>query len=64
MGIIRIYSIIHFLPKAQAKATSSEWEQSSTPIVLAEQLMSLLSVPKQPRLSSHVRVADEAGEKL
>ncbi len=50
----------------QIKATSSEWEQSSTlPMrVLAGQLMSLLSVPKQRRSSSHVRVDDEGWEKL
>ncbi len=48
----------------QIKATSSEWVQSSNPIVLARQLMSLLSVPEQRSSSSHVRVNDEASEKL
>ncbi len=48
----------------QIKAISSEWVQSSTPIGLAGQLMSLLSVPEQRRSSSHVRVDDEGSEKL
>ncbi len=49
---------------AQTKATSSEWEQSSNPIELAGQSMSLVSVPKQRSSSSHVRVVDEGWEKL
>ncbi len=62
------YNYIILLPLAlfakQIKATSSEWEQSSTPIVLAGQSMSLLSVPKQRRSSNHIRVDDEGWEKL
>ena len=52
------------LLSVQIKAISSEWLQSSTPIVLAGQLMSLLSDPRQRSSSSHVRVVDEAREKL
>ncbi len=50
---------------AQNKATSSEWLQSSIPIALAEQLVNLLSVPKQRSSSSHVGVVlDKGWEKL
>ena len=48
----------------QIKATSCEWEQSSTPIELAGQLMSLLSVPEQRSSSNHVRMVDDAWKKL
>ncbi len=46
------------------KATSCVWAQSSTPIVLAGQLMSLLSVPKQRISSSHVGESDRSSLKL
>ena len=52
------------LISVQIKAISCEWEQSSTPIVLAGQVMSLLSVPEQRSSSSHVRVVDKGWEKL
>ena len=48
----------------QDKATSSEWKQSTTPIKLVLQSMSLLSVPRQRSSSSHIGVVDEAREKL
>ncbi len=52
------------LPEIQNRATSCVWVQSSTPIGLAGQSMSLLSVPKQRSSSSHVRVVDDDWEKL
>ncbi len=48
----------------QDKEISSKWVQSSFPIGLAGQLMSLLLNPEQRRLSSRVRVDDEAWKKL
>ncbi len=60
----RIFLLVVLSILVQIKATSSEWVQSSTPIVLAGQSMSLLSIPKQRSSSSHVRVIDEAWEKL
>ena len=58
------YIRTHYLPEIQNKATSCVWLQSSTPIGLAGQLMSALSVPKQRSSSSNVGVLDEAWEKL
>ncbi len=60
--VLILYNFI--IPVKQIKATSSEWVQSSTPIGLAGQSMSLLSIPEQRSSSSHVRVVDEAWEKL
>ena len=48
----------------QTKAISSEWVQSSTPIVLAGQLMSLLSDPRQRSSSNHIQVDSEAWKNL
>ncbi len=63
-----LYSLYLFLLvvlfSVHIKAISSEWKQSSTPIELAGQSMSLLSFPKQRSSSSHVGVDDEAPEKL
>ncbi len=53
---IRIDLFLLAVLPVQIKATSSEWKQLCDPIVLAGQLMSLLSVPEQRRLSSHVGV--------
>ena len=63
-GTIIIRTHLFNLPEIQNKATSCVWVQSSTPIVLAGQLMSLVSFPKQRSSSSHVRVVDDDWEKL
>ncbi len=63
-----LYSLYLFLLvvlfSVQIKAISSKWWQIEYPIELAGQSMSLLSFPKQRRLSSHIGVNDEASEKL
>ncbi len=43
---IHIYFLPVVLVVVQTKATSSKWEQSSFPIKLAGQFMSLLSIPE------------------
>ena len=58
------YSYLLVVLAVQTKATSFEWVQSSSPIGLAGQLMSLLSDPRQRSSSSHIRVDSEAWEKL
>ncbi len=62
--IQHLHALYSNLLVVQTKATSCVWVQSSSPIVLAGQLMSILSVPKQRSSSSHVRLEFEDWEKL
>ncbi len=61
---VKLFVLIPYLLAVQTKATSCEWVQSSTPIVLARQSVSLLSVPLQRSSSSHIGKSDEISLKL